>query len=66
LLSIATSEARGPAVFGSQAEIASSAAVWKRESIVVWIVRPPSNAWRAPVCPPPSLSTTCCLIQDVK
>ncbi len=30
------------------------------------MVRPPSNAWRAPVWPPPSWSTTCCLIHDVK
>ena len=66
LFEIATSDARGPARFGSQALIAVSAAFWSFESIVVLTRRPPSNARCAPSWPPPSWSTTCCLIQDVK
>ena len=66
LLEIATREACGPVSFGSQSLIAFCAAVWSLESIVVLTCRPPSNASRAPCWPPPSWSTICCLIQEVK
>jgi hypothetical protein len=65
-LEIATSEARGPPLSPSQFLIAASAAFCSRESIVVVTFRPPSNARWAPSWPPPSWSTTCCLIHEVK
>jgi hypothetical protein len=66
LLEIATSDARGPFRFGSVSVTAFSAAFWSLESIVVVTFRPPSNASCAPCWPPPSWSTTCCLIHEVK